>query len=335
MRKVPFHYFEYCSEIRRSGFTLVELLVVIAIIGMLVGLLLPAVQQAREAARQMQCGNNLKQQGLAALNHESSIRSYPSAGWSWAWEGDADMGLGEKQPGGWTYSILPFVEQNALWQLGSNGTQEVDSDVKSANKVRGQTPIAMFYCPSRRTAINYYGYAYYNCDSLGGVASKLDYSACVGDGYSSADKLSSYSEVLAHSTTSGRTGVTFYKSTTTPGEIRDGTSNTYLYGEKYLQSDRYYTSASATATGDNQTTWSGIDNDSVRLTYYNSSGTYVPRQDRLGYDSGALFGSAHAGTFGMVMCDGSVHRLSYAVDAETHSNLGKKSDGNAVTLPDI
>lgn len=318
----------------RSAFTLVELLVVIAIIGMLVGLLLPAVQQAREAARQMQCGNNLKQMGLAALNHESSIRSYPSAGWSWAWEGDPDWGLGAKQPGGWTYSLLPFVEQNALWQLGSNGTQEVDGTLKSANKVRGQTPIPTFYCPSRRSAINYYGYAYYNCDSLGGVACKLDYSACVADGYSSSDKLSTYPEAEAHSTTSGRTGVVHYKSSTTPGEIRDGTSNTYLFGEKYLCADRYYTSAAATATGDNQTTWSGIDNDSVRATAYNAQGTYLPRQDRIGYDSGSIFGSAHSGTWGAVLCDGSVHRLSYAIDAEAHSLLGKKADGKVVTLPE-
>ncbi|MDO4627910.1 MAG: DUF1559 domain-containing protein [Planctomycetia bacterium] len=316
-----------------AAFTLVELLVVIAIIGMLVGLLLPAVQQAREAARQMQCGNNLKQQGLAALNHESSSRSYPSAGWSWAWEGDPDMGFGEKQPGAWTYSLLPFLEQNALWQLGANGTPTVDAELKKANKVRGQTPLPVFYCPSRRTAINYYGYAYYNCDSLGGVACKLDYSACVGDGYVSADKLSTYDEVLAHSTTGGRTGVTFYKSVTTTGEIRDGTTNTYLYGEKYLAADRYYTASNLVAIGDNQTTWSGVDNDSVRITTYNESGLNCPRQDRVGYDNGSLFGSAHAGTWGVTMCDGSVQRVSYSIDPEIHSYLGKKADGKVATLP--
>ena len=317
------------------AFTLVELLVVIAIIGMLVGLLLPAVQQAREAARQMQCGNNLKQMGLAALNHESTTKAYPSAGWSWAWEGDPDGGFGVKQPGCWAFSLLPFVEQNALYQLGADGVFSVDAALKSANKTRGQTPISMFYCPSRRPVANYYGYAYYNCDSLGGVCCKLDYNACVGDGYASSGDASTYADAEAYTTTSGRTGVVFFKSTTTTGEIRDGTSNTYLFGEKYLMPERYFVSSSpGPAVGDNQTTWSGIDNDSVRQTTYNESGAYCPRQDRSNYDTGSIFGSSHAGAWGVVLCDGSVHRFSYSIDAQTHAYFGKKADGQVVTNPE-
>ena len=82
------------QRVDARGFTLVELLVVIAIISTLMGLLLPAVQSAREAGRRASCGNNIKQVALAALIHENTNRHFPSGGWGWAWVGDPDRGSG-------------------------------------------------------------------------------------------------------------------------------------------------------------------------------------------------------------------------------------------------
>ncbi len=106
----------------RGGFTLVELLVVIAIIGVLVSLLLPAVQNAREAGRRTQCMNNLKNLGLAAQQHLEKLRRFPSGGWGPQWIGDPDRGNSIKQPGGWVYNLLPYMEQDALHDYGQGAT---------------------------------------------------------------------------------------------------------------------------------------------------------------------------------------------------------------------
>ena len=88
-----------CSQIpTRRGFTLIELLVVLAIIGVLIALILPAVQAAREAARSAQCKNNLKQIGVAALNHVDAHKCLPTGGWGYHWIGDPDRGFGQGQP---------------------------------------------------------------------------------------------------------------------------------------------------------------------------------------------------------------------------------------------
>ena len=117
---------------RRRAFTLVELLVVITIIGILIALLLPAVQQAREAARRAQCSNNLKQASLAMLQHEEKYKFLPTGGWGWFWVGLPDRGMGKTQPGGWLYCILPFIEQQPLYDLGSDGDFQSMSAAKLA-----------------------------------------------------------------------------------------------------------------------------------------------------------------------------------------------------------
>lgn len=138
---------------RPCGFTLVELLVVITIIGILIGLLLPAINSAREAGRRTTCQNNLHQLALAILQHETAKRYLPGAGWGYAWMGDPDRGSGIKQPGGWIYCILPFIDQANLAQVGS-GLADGDGSNNSAKaKALLQvvtTPLAILHCPSRR-----------------------------------------------------------------------------------------------------------------------------------------------------------------------------------------
>ncbi|MGA2255954.1 MAG: DUF1559 domain-containing protein, partial [Thermoguttaceae bacterium] len=131
---------------KRAAFTLVELLVVIAIIGILIGLLLPAIQSAREAGRRLQCRNQLKQMGLAALNHVSTTGWFPTGGWGWVWVGDPNRGYDKGQPGGWAYNILPYIEFNYLHEMGSgkSGSPEQMAGALEMTK----TPIPTFYCPS-------------------------------------------------------------------------------------------------------------------------------------------------------------------------------------------
>ena len=136
------------------GFTLVELLVVIAIIGTLVALLLPAVQNAREAARRMQCQHHLRQMGLAAISHQTAHGYYPSNGWGFRWMGDPDRGAGSTQPGGWTYQILPFLEEGSMHRFGS-GLAEPEKRVQLALQKAHVVPL--FHCPSRRPAQGYPG----------------------------------------------------------------------------------------------------------------------------------------------------------------------------------
>ena len=129
------------------GMTLVELLMVIAIIGLLVAMLLPAVQSARETSRRLSCTNNLKQIALGMQSHVAANGAFPTNGWSWAWLGDPDRGTDWKQPGGWVFNVLPYVEQMPLYenQAGKTG---VDKWAAAAQLM--QTLVPTMQCPSRR-----------------------------------------------------------------------------------------------------------------------------------------------------------------------------------------
>ncbi len=325
----------HCRPCR--AFTLVELLVVITIIGMLVGLLLPAVQQAREAARVMQCSNHLKQIGLASLNHESTNRFLPSGGWLFSVDGDPDMGFGKKQPGSWHYNLLPFLEANALWQIGMDNNMQCDQAIKDANEIRSKTTLPLFNCPSRRAGIPYYargGDGVNSTTYINEMAVKGDYAGCTGTQWLYVS-VNSYEQGLALDPLklgykATESGVAYVASQITMGEIRDGSSNTFLSGEKYVRADRYTPSSASDsyAGGDDRCIWQGFDNDTLRRAGQNER----PYQDRINVDFDYLFGSAHSGTLGMGLADGSVQRVSYSVDPETWQNLANRADGKAVTL---
>lgn len=312
------------------AFTLVELLVVITIIGILTALLLPAVQAAREAARRTQCTNHLKQLGLACLVHHDTHGFFPTGGWGWHWVGDPDQGFNRHQPGGWIYNILPYLEQGALHDLGLGVT---DPAVKKAKlKQLTETSLAVLACPTRRRAVASAPkdwWAPINADVSMRVA-KSDYAACAGDP-AVTDLMagpSSLAEGLnpsyAWPSTADCNGISFQRSEISMADVRDGASNTYLLGEKYLKPASYGgSSGSAYDSGDNEAAYTGYNRDFYRST------KYQPLQDRDGYDFVWGFGSAHSAAFHAALCDGSVRAISYAIEAEIHRCLGVRNDRQA------
>src|SRR5262245_20972346 len=134
----------------RTAFTLLELLVVIAVIGILLALLLPAVQSAREAARMVECKNHLKQIGLAWLHHHSVHKFFPTGGWGSNWAGDPDRGYDKRQPGGWAYNSLPFLEEGSIHDLGKGMVYGGAPDKKTVLAGAAQSASSIFLCPSRR-----------------------------------------------------------------------------------------------------------------------------------------------------------------------------------------
>lgn len=322
-------FLEHFARRRVSAFTLVELLVVIAIIALLIGLTLPAVQAVRESARATQCKNHLKQLGLAAQIHVDNHRSYPTNGWGFRWIGDPDFGTGITQPGGWVFNVLPFLEQQNLHQLAFRvpSTQKL-----AAMQQLMETPVDVLFCPSRRrpTVGAYLGqFPLYNAPMLP-AAAKCDYAGNGGDqafnniqGPSSTDPnvVRSYSWPPVDRVT----GLFYPRSFLSPADVRDGTSNVYLFGEKNVREDvASITDPAQRDIGDDQTAYVGDDTDVRRFTHL------PPVRDEFGQAHPFQFGSAHPRVCHFVFCDGSVHAISFTIDPEVHQRLGNRRDGKPV-----
>jgi prepilin-type N-terminal cleavage/methylation domain-containing protein len=353
-------------RIHRSAFTLVELLVVIAIIGVLVALLLPAVQAAREAARVKQCTNNLRQLSLGFLNHESTQKFLPSSGWGWRWQGDPDKGYGKTQPGGWGYSVLPYIEMQNMRNIGKGFSGTGAAATQRADLLPVvSTPIPVFNCPTRRAPLAYpmvrNSYLAYNmqaCKENSCTVARTDYAVNSGnvnanesDGPASYAAAANYNFIFDPTskgftaTTGTQNGISYQRSEVELKQILDGTSNTAMIGERYIDANRYY---DGNDPADDQNIFLGHDRDVNRYTAGHScnqagvanvppapsvAGQLLPQPDRPGFGLDRQFGSAHATGFQMSYCDASVRTLSYDIDPETWRVLGGRDDQTTALNP--
>ncbi len=325
-----------------SGFTLVELLVVIAIIGILVGLLLPAVQSAREAARRMQCSNNLKQFGLAILNYESSYKAVPVAIWS-SNPLKGEPGAYDDDGYGWQTSILPFMEQTALYNQLASGPMPLGTPGALELYWRNNgTPATGFPIPGGATLL-----PFTRCPSstlpsivpqlftIPGASVATAQANVWATGYATTDyKACGGSE-------RGDFGV-MHKLWETPGgrrlrDVTDGTSNTCMIAESSIVTGSTPTkwggSATPTSPGAVQDwpVWLGSpgDDESTRINGRYSSpinaATNMNQMFQAINDDSAA--SYHTGGAQFVFVDGSVHFISENVVNTVYTRLHDISDG--------
>jgi prepilin-type N-terminal cleavage/methylation domain-containing protein/prepilin-type processing-associated H-X9-DG protein len=351
---VPFSLFGGCIVFRRSsGFTLVELLVVIAIIGILIALLLPAVQAAREAARRSQCTNQLKQIGLALHNYVDSNKVLPAYSYP---VGSPGAQLGNWEGPSVFVKILPFIEQNAVYQqwkwgaswdnrTAADGASTVDSQL---DETLSRTKISAYRCPS---------------DSPFPNAALAGCNYCVSAGPS----------IAWTGTPSEQNGCFRYNAEVDFADIHDGLSNTIMLSEQLTGDDdnnRYTVGdmvrAVAFPGGVPATFWTQAQLDSYGTSCLAGIGNHYSHTGRewacvqgtqsmfnelappnwqypscdnctgCGWmDSAGVFParSRHPGGVNATMADASVRFMSSTVDLTTWQGIGSRAGGEVVTVP--
>jgi len=327
----------------KSGFTLVELLVVIAIIGVLVALLLPAVQAAREAARRIQCSNNLKQLGLAVQLYENTAKTYPSGAYWY------ELGVGTINQGTLLMRLLPYVEQQNLYDLYDfdldpaaavpPGSGTDFQTLPGGAELIGATRVEAFVCPSdvhpeyRRSGAFLDGFAMANyAGSRGPCMTPANGSAPC----SLAANFATFafnSHVECETAFGGELALpgVFSRivSHVAPRQVTDGLSNTIFLGE--TRPDCSIHAAQGWARSNNA---SGIVSTVPPINFNSCIPANAPDkcQQWDNWTTSLGFKSSHPGGAQFVFGDGSVHFLQETIDHQAYQYLGAKADSQTVTI---
>jgi prepilin-type N-terminal cleavage/methylation domain-containing protein/prepilin-type processing-associated H-X9-DG protein len=337
------------KQTSRRGFTLVELLVVIAIIGILIALLLPAVQAAREAARRMQCSNNLKQLALAVHNYHDTFKSFPSG---YICDASQAKNQAGHQPShwGWGALILPFTEGTAASSvLGIGQGQTLAFCLTTTSGLAAlQTPIDTFICPSdtgpklndfNEATINQTGSPYDWYDRRVSATP-----SATTNGTEVAIAKSNYVGVACSSLTTTTAvdpsvygpanGVFWQNSNCAIRDITDGTSNTLMLGERCWKFENIFAGA-ANALGFSsetnfQSTSAGIKSAASAVLGWGYWG--INQTTTEPYHQTRAFNSVHPGGVQFAMCDGSARFISETIDenCNTSSSTPPQMNGSWV-----
>jgi len=308
---------------QRQGFTLIELLVVIAIIAILVALLLPAVQQAREAARRTQCKNNLKQIGLALHNYEETYGLFPAGGY-WNNQGFQQASV--------LAHILPFMEQSVIFNQipfenapGNNVNNAVDSN---GTLLRTIFQVPAYLCPSDTAGSNFNGVStVQNYAGSKGASNAGEPAAghTTGGAVACPNKYLSYRR--GGTSGSGVSGI-FHRNSRSckMRDVTDGLSNTIFVGEVRPECSNHIRNGwLASNNGQGMFgTLAPMNLDTCSTDNSTGCGWLNNWTEEFG------FKSRHVGGCQFLFGDGSVHFLSENIDHDTYNNLGAKSDGNVV-----
>lgn len=299
----------------RRGFTLVELLVVIAIIGILVALLLPAVQAAREAARRSQCSNNLKQLGLGLQNYHDTFKTFPPGSF---WQGVL------VNKGSILIHILPFMEQESLY-FAFNHNAPIDGQTFPNGERIERTIISGYVCPSDTNHGLLNDIAVHNYTASKGPTSHIDNPNCSCTNSWNTYALAPYDSTSKFAGPFNRQGACI-----TMAACTDGLTSTIFMGEVRRDCSAHVQQGWARSNNAN-----GLTSTLVPINIDSCvNETSAPGCNRpCNWNTELGFKSWHPGGAQFVFGDGSVHYLSASIDHWTYQYLGAKDDGKSAQIP--